>query len=440
MAQATAKPVSAHAQAQIGALELGLKIPPILFEGDEPVASPEGDANRKYAVAPQSPKDMVQFESPDLPESYGTGRLSLTARDPRSLYAHWDIAPDQQQHLSAQAHLVVRIHAGDRAGAKVQELAVPAASRSWFLPAAQAGSSYAVEVGYYAPDQIWKRLAISESARTPPERYAADGRVQFVTLPLEQPRTRAELDPTPPNPAPEATVQRPATPPASLIPAAQPVELPRVFAPLYRTEPPGVPLPLVSAAVDLGIEPAAGPPFAFESAGPPAPDAGWTPAREQALGEFIGSEAPRTEHAGSAEMVEILRRAAAPPAGAGGPPTSPSGPVEIQATSSLAGGERPVPAGFWLKVNAELVIYGATEPNARVTMGGRLIQLREDGTFSYRFALPDGRYELDIQAESVTDDVRRARLLFQRATTCEGQVGAHPQEAALKAPLPENIL
>ena len=32
---------------------------------------------------------------------------------------------------------------------------------------------------------------------------------------------------------------------------------------------------------------------------------------------------------------------------------------------------------------------GATEPDAAVTIGGRKIQLRKDGTFSFRFALPD---------------------------------------------------
>ena len=46
--------------------------------------------------------------------------------------------------------------------------------------------------------------------------------------------------------------------------------------------------------------------------------------------------------------------------------------------------------GFWFNVNAELIIYGATEPTARVTLGGHEIKLRPDGTFSYRFSLPDG--------------------------------------------------
>jgi len=41
-----------------------------------------------------------------------------------------------------------------------------------------------------------------------------------------------------------------------------------------------------------------------------------------------------------------------------------------------------------------VIIYGATEPGAKVTLGGHEIKLRSDGSFSYRFALPDGKYDL----------------------------------------------
>lgn len=54
--------------------------------------------------------------------------------------------------------------------------------------------------------------------------------------------------------------------------------------------------------------------------------------------------------------------------------------------------------GFWLVVNTELILYGATEPNAKVTVQGRPINLRPDGTFSLRFALPDGKQFLPVKA------------------------------------------
>lgn len=56
--------------------------------------------------------------------------------------------------------------------------------------------------------------------------------------------------------------------------------------------------------------------------------------------------------------------------------------------------------GFWFWVNAELIVYGATEPDASVTFQGKPIELRPDGTFSMRFALPDGVQVMPIRATS----------------------------------------
>jgi len=56
--------------------------------------------------------------------------------------------------------------------------------------------------------------------------------------------------------------------------------------------------------------------------------------------------------------------------------------------------------GFWMVVNTELIVYGATEPDAQVTVQGRPITLRPDGTFSLRFALPDGRQVIPVKAVS----------------------------------------
>jgi hypothetical protein len=96
--------------------------------------------------------------------------------------------------------------------------------------------------------------------------------------------------------------------------------------------------------------------------------------------------------------------------------------------------------GFWFRVNAELIIYGSTEPDARVSIGGRPIRLRPDGTFSYRFALPDGVYELPVVAIARDGhDGRAAELRFSRATGYSGDVPAHPQDPALKAPSAENL-
>jgi len=55
---------------------------------------------------------------------------------------------------------------------------------------------------------------------------------------------------------------------------------------------------------------------------------------------------------------------------------------------------------FKLWVATELILYGGTEPDARVTVQRKEVKLRPDGTFSLRFALPDGKIELPVTAVS----------------------------------------
>jgi len=55
---------------------------------------------------------------------------------------------------------------------------------------------------------------------------------------------------------------------------------------------------------------------------------------------------------------------------------------------------------FFFELNAELIVYGRTEPDATVWLGDRKIPLRSDGTFSLRFALPDGNMPLPFTAIS----------------------------------------
>lgn len=73
---------------------------------------------------------------------------------------------------------------------------------------------------------------------------------------------------------------------------------------------------------------------------------------------------------------------------------------------------------FWLVVDCELIVYGATEPDAKVTVQGRPIALRKDGTFTLRFALPDGRQEIPVVAKSARiDETRSITPVVTRKTT-----------------------
>jgi hypothetical protein len=56
--------------------------------------------------------------------------------------------------------------------------------------------------------------------------------------------------------------------------------------------------------------------------------------------------------------------------------------------------------GFWFQLDAELIVYGATDPQARVTLQGEPVKLRPDGTFTMRFRLPDSRQIIPAVATS----------------------------------------
>jgi len=63
---------------------------------------------------------------------------------------------------------------------------------------------------------------------------------------------------------------------------------------------------------------------------------------------------------------------------------------------------------FWLTVNCELIVYGATEADAKVTVQGRPIALRKDGTFTLRFNLPDGKQVIPVVAVSADRQEERS--------------------------------
>lgn len=55
---------------------------------------------------------------------------------------------------------------------------------------------------------------------------------------------------------------------------------------------------------------------------------------------------------------------------------------------------------FRFDVDAEMIIYGTTKPNAYVTLGGEPVKVRTDGTFTVRLSMPDKRQVLPVVASS----------------------------------------
>jgi hypothetical protein len=75
------------------------------------------------------------------------------------------------------------------------------------------------------------------------------------------------------------------------------------------------------------------------------------------------------------------------------------------------------PRQFWLVADAELIVYGATEPDASVTVAGMPIQLMEDGTFRFHQSFQDGMVDYPIMAVAADGEQNRSvHLTFERRT------------------------
>ena len=77
----------------------------------------------------------------------------------------------------------------------------------------------------------------------------------------------------------------------------------------------------------------------------------------------------------------------------------------------------PIGRDFHFQIDAELIVYGATEPNARVTLQGEPVQLRSDGTFTVRFSLPDSRQIIPAVAASADGIEERTIVLAVERNT-----------------------
>ena len=120
----------------------------------------------------------------ELPRSYGGAFLFAIARDPHTLFVYWDIdwAAIFGDALPAdrKAHLRVLWHEGiEESTAAVEPLV-----GSHLLSVMHARSSYRVEIGYYAPENVWNSVTISAAVITPPDDVAENGPVDVATIPF----------------------------------------------------------------------------------------------------------------------------------------------------------------------------------------------------------------------------------------------------------------
>jgi hypothetical protein len=401
--------------------ELPSKIPQILFEGDDLSKPNESQFMQKFEFGATHKTGPPRQEGAKLPEAYGTGKLLLAARDPHTLFAHWDLTNEQQRRynaLSENGRLALRAYAHAFSNQPAVELHLEPESRHVFVHVKSAGASYVGELGYYQPGHHWKTIATSGPTMVPADAPSEDRTVTLATLPQPRQTVRKVVAS-----GPLGTEK--AAPPD--FPSIIPVPVPRwPFGPEGDDEG-------QSARVEAARQQSPGlladaPPFVKRKRREE-----WTPAQERLLAEMIRISTERREWISSAEIVELVHHEIKLPVHfAPSEIEWPFLPGALVNISSPRGEARPERKGFWFNINAELIIYGATEPNAQVTVGGRPIKLRPDGTFSCHFALPDGDYDITAVALSPENDTRQATMNFHRHTGYSCDVGAHAQNPLLE--------
>lgn len=126
-------------------------------------------------------------------------------------------------------------------------------------------------------------------------------------------------------------------------------------------------------------------------------DEEWMSLAEEYEQMYALSGGYRALGASSAELRELLARRLEEMMGSGA--VSSFGVSSFGASGAYpAMGERR--RGFWFVLGTELIVYGASDPSATVTCQGRPVALRPDGTFTLRFALPDGTQLIPCAATS----------------------------------------
>lgn len=387
---------------------------------------------------------------------YGLGRLWLAARDPHTLHATWDLTPAQV--AAAGERLALRLFAGREPVGSFREVALRASARSAFVPVEQAGQWYVATLGFHDAAGQWQDLAQSAPVRMPllTSREARPEEFVMLTLPPEPEAVGAPPAVSSVSPAPPAPPQ-PAQPPAAAVSATPTpsVLMPETSLPETRAEAPALqpgPAPAAPPAASVEPAPATRPvtepvaeptgishPSAPRLTAAPAPP--WTPAQARAMAAALAALTPGAAPS-SAELAAGPGVGGAPGPQVSAGPASPAAPFGFGGEGRPAGvpssGARPAPGParrFWFNVHAELIVYGATEPDATVLVDGQPLALRPDGSFTLRFALPDGEYALDATAIAADGaEHRHARLQFARRTHYRGVVGRHPADPALRPP------
>ncbi len=306
----------------------------------------------------------------DLPSGYGESRIVLMPRDPQWAYAYWDISNEHKedlrrqggQQLALRMYDVTDINLEEQSAHSLQEYPCDELAREWYLPIPVSDRDYVIDIGYRCGDGRWLTLARSARVHVPPV-YPSDWIEDiFITVDFEEDlrgKTKYEL-----------------VPPAKKAP--------------------------VSTANGNG-----------------------NPIYEQVFGMAESAEAMRVagsvfgsmHHVAGSMAPEKVISSYIFPSGVGMWSLPTASGVNMSGVGMGASAPPERPRKFWLIADAELIVYGATEPDATVTIGDREIQLNPDGTFRFQMSFQDGLIDYPIKAVAVDgEQTRSIQMKFNRET------------------------
>lgn len=350
-----------------------------------------------------------------LPTSYGEPRLFAVAQEPHIVFCYWD----ESLAGSEKRPVFLRLIAAGESKPE-SEVEAPAGASNWYLRAARAGAEYAVELGRYARSR-WSVLACAEGVITPREDLAPEGAPVFAgpahaEFRRSVEKLRAEMREGESLAQAIARLEGSARGGTSLSRE----ELLALRALLSTSTSSLTSGDLARSLSSPGVFSQG---FARSSWGS-SPTSGLLAAFGLAAGSSWGGETSwgAASSWGGAAWSEALSSWGAssswPTSGSAGPGSSWSAqPFAPQ-----------VPRDFFMHVNAEVIFYGGTHPDAKLTVAGQEVPLRPDGTFRFHFVFPDSEYEIPVVATSPDGkETRRAALRFERSTAREGDVGATAQ-------------
>lgn len=325
-----------------------------------------------------------------LPRHYGIDRCRLMVRDPYCIHAYWEVNAGTieraKEDLGAEweGHKrILRVHgipvSGDQEEppADFFDVDLNEEADNWYIDVPRANRGYRVDIGVLTAAGLFYPLSSSNTAITPRDTASRSGGETWVAPPAA-----------------------PVTSPTSGEEASSDARAGHDGAAMSPSPAPFDEASGVGVAHETGDSSESAPPRGRRRKGAPSSPA--APFGDSGRGLLPPGPGIPPGAAPEAAMTGPTSPGAVPGAGGVPAPGMPAAPAPADE------------AGFWFVLSTELVVYGATDPSAQVTLQGQPVRLRSDGTFSLRFQLPDGTQVLEARA--VSADGRTARVITPTVT------------------------